>query len=216
MLTENEIFANLERAFQNADKSQTTNAPTISPKIPVKLAIDPITITMVTFNFFDNGPEKKVMWTNARYAMNLQIFDQTEPFTPSRDLLAYDFSVQLHTVEFFSRYLEARHPKQLDAYKAMIRDTYTMAQTYPDLLIGQPFSKQHGTSYAWGSILRTYTDDLGEFTAELLIDGTSFRDQGFTKPPARKNGKRQPDLISKYDPDSLWRTKSPRFARKTA
>ncbi len=216
MLTEDEIFANLEHALQNADKPQTTNAPTISPTIPDRLAIDPAAITMVTYNYFDNGHDTQVKWTAARHVMNLQIFDLTEAFTPSRDLAAYDFSVQLHTVEFFSRYLEARHPRQLAAYRDLINDTYSMAETYPDLMIGQPFSKRHGTSYAWGTILRTYTDDLGEFTAELVIDGTIIRDQGFMKPPSRKNGKRQPDLISKYDPDNLWRTKSPKFARTKA
>ena len=217
MLTEDEIFANLERILQEPEKSTTTDAPKITQPIPEKLVIDPTTVTMVTFNYFDNGPEKRITWTNARYVMNLQIFDKTEPFTPASDIAVFDFSVQMHTVEFFSRYLEGRHPAQSTAYRPLIHDTFSMTETYRDLLIGQPFSKRHGTSYAWGTTLRTWTDDLGEFTAELLIDGTSFRDQGFTPPPVRKNQTGKPPIaLSKYDPHSLWRTKNPRFARKPA
>lgn len=216
MLTEDEIFANLERALRG-ESTNTTKTTNSTPAIPDRLEITPNAVSLITFNYFDNGAEKRVTWTNARYVMNLQIFDITQPFTPSSDIALHDFSVQMHSIEFFSRYLEARHPAQLAAYKDIVQDTYSKVQVYPDMLIGQPFSKRHGTSYAWGTILKTWTDDLGEFAAELLIDGTSFRDQGFAPPPPRKNqGGTPPVGLSKWDPHGLWRTKNPKFARRKA
>jgi hypothetical protein len=213
LLTEDEIFASLDRTLQNGVAPITTSMPT--RPVSDRLEIEAQAVTLATFNLFDNGPDVRVTWAKARYVTNVQLFDLTEPFTPGGDLAVWDLSIQMHTIEFFSRYLDGRHPEQSQAYREIIQDTFSKADVYPDLLIGQPYSKRHGTSYAWGTILRTWTDDLGEFAAELLINGTSIRDQGFAPPPPRRNTvtANRPVMIGKYDPRGLWRVKNPKFAR---
>ena len=162
-------------------------------------------ITVMTFNFFDNG-DVKSKWVSARYAMNLQVFTLTEPFSPTADLAAWTGTVQLHSTSFVGRYLTARHEEHEPIARPIIAETDRLKDRYNDILLGQIISKNGGTHYEWGVMLRTFVDDLGEFGAELVHRDTIIPAQDFTT----INDPRRPKLkmVGRYDPLGLWQSKT--------
>lgn len=171
-------------------------------------------ITVLTFNFWDNGESVKSKWVSSRYVMNLQVFTLDTPFAPTAAVAAWTGAIQLFGTSFVGRYLTSRHPDHEPIARPILAETDKLAETYNDVLIGQVYSKSGGTHYEWGTMLRTYTDDLAEFGADLIHEGQTIRAQDFTTITDPKRPKLK--MVGKYDPRGLWQSKvrKPRTAKK--
>lgn len=185
------------------------------PKFPPASAI-----TMMTFNYFDNGPNGKQKWSSSRYVMNVQVFTHDKPFTPSRALAVWEGAVQLHDPDFFSNYTDQyweHHPgcitpEQMDSYRQIINETACLPKIEEGPLLGQFWSKSPGWEYHWGWLMRVRYDEFGEFVCEVFHDGEFWRIEHFEAVP-QEHGKTLPVMRGRHDPHKLWRkapTKRPR------
>src|SRR5918993_495952 len=66
-------------------------------------------ITLITYNLFDNGASHKTKWSSSRFAVSLQVFTLTTPFTPSPSLAAWTGTVQLLDPGFWHNYIAFKH-----------------------------------------------------------------------------------------------------------
>lgn len=199
----------LRRLHATLDETSTLDQP--HPLSIPETFPDVSEITMITFNFFDNGPNEKATWIKSRHAMNLQVFTRIEPFTPSSALAAWEGTIQLHSTSFVGRYLTAKFPREEEIARPMLLSTDSLDPSYTDVMIGQLFSKKGGTRYVWGTMLRTYTDEFGEMCAELLQGSHIVRDQGFT--PVCDTNRPTLKMVGRYDPHGLWQPGKRKFHR---
>ena len=205
-------------------EGESTTTPQPAPQEKERLFPEKETITLMTANFFDNASIEKEMWTTARHALNMQVFDLTEPFTPDEKSAAFFGTVQLHSPEYFARYLEAYRGRHKDAlseaewawYRALVHDTLDL-KTPPGVTppkLGQLYSKSSGTHYVWNHVVRVQWTEFGTIFAELfcgdsdplVIDLDQTVEKGKdTSPVAR----------GRYDPHTLWRRKERKKKSKT-
>src|SRR3954471_13096571 len=75
-------------------------APTPAPRACTIPAADKITVGNAYY--YDNGTAAK----NRRYMMNLQLFDQTEPFTPDHSIAAWKGYAVLRHPSVFNNWLD--------------------------------------------------------------------------------------------------------------
>jgi hypothetical protein len=179
------------------------------------------TITLMTFNYYDNGPDHKGKWSTSRYAMNVQVFTLDTPFTPSSKLAAWEGTVQLHEPYFFDRYTDqywSNHPDcispdQTALYKAVITETAGLPKMEEGPLLGQFWSKSSGWEYHWGSLMRVRYNEFGEFICEVFHDGETYLIDNFNAVP-QESGKSLPTMRGRHDPDKLWRKAPTKLSKK--
>jgi hypothetical protein len=169
-------------------------------------------ITVATFNFYDNGAGHKVKWSSGRYSMNVQLFTQTTPFTPSKALADWKGTIQLHDPGFWHNNVEAKHQQGIidkatyDRLTGMCQATYRdESKVHP--LIGTFVDKNSGTNYSWPFYARFWTDATsGDPAFELVMDEAMpviciWQDVK-TSPD-----KHLPILRGKFNPHGLWVSK---------
>jgi hypothetical protein len=214
-----DIFARLEADLENEipETIEVLADPENElPKFPPASAI-----TMMTFNYFDNGPDLKQTWSSSRYVMNVQVFTHDKPFTPSRALAVWEGAVQLHDPDFFDRYTDyywSEHsgcitPEQVASYRKIIRETADMPKVEEGPLLGQFWTKSHGWEYHWGSLIRVRYNQFGEFECDVFHDGASYRVEHFEVVP-HENDKLLPVMRGRHDPHKLWRKAPAKRSRK--
>jgi hypothetical protein len=213
-----DIFARLAEEASTADAiiQAESDSPVEAPGFPPASAI-----TLMTFNYYDNGPDRKVKWSASRYTMNVQVFTLDTPFTPSSKLAAWEGTVQLHEPYFFDNYTEhywSDHPDcispdQTALYKTVIAETAGMPKVEEGPLLGQFWSKSPGWEYHWGSLMRVHYNEFGEFVCEVYHDGETYLIDTFASVP-QENGKLLPVMRGRHDPGKLWRKASTRFSKK--
>jgi hypothetical protein len=199
-------LASMEATPLAAPCSTPVSAPTGMNGIP---AVSDITV--ITFNLFDNGENLKVKWTSSRFAVSMQIFTLTTPFTPSSSLAAWTGTVQLHDPGFWHNYIEFKHKEgkidqaTYDRLTAMSRDTYQDANKV-DPRIGTFLDKCHGTNYSWPYAVRFWFDQFGEPNLELSLDEVmpTIEIWETVKPVP---GKTLPVLRARHNPLNLWKPK---------
>jgi hypothetical protein len=175
-------------------------------------------ITVATFNFFDNGEDHKVKWSSARYSMNIQLFTQTQPFTPSYNLVDWYSTIQLHDQDFWIRYVEhkAETKKIDDETFEHLKAAY--ARTCTDYskgaLIGTVVDKNCGTNYAWPYFLRFWIDEFEEANLEVHLDDMlPVIDTWDAVKPVP--GKALPVLRASYNPLGFWKRKAPKGRKQS-
>jgi hypothetical protein len=210
-----DIFSKLKAQLQT---SQPQADLPIKPPDPTWLnGIPPLSmITVMTLNFFDNGSDRKVKWSSARYAMNIQMFTQTQPFTPSVSLAAWKGTIQLHDPDFWMRYVEHKKDKMdettFEHLKAIYVETF---KTFPDgTLLGTFTDKNSGTNYSWLYVMRFWFDEFDEPNLQICLDeAMPTIDVWETVVPVP--GQNLPVLRARHDPHKLWRRgRSPGKGRK--
>src|SRR4051812_25098735 len=108
------IAAALEEQPNHLDVDQTIN-------LDLPAAAD---ITVVTFNYYDNGEDVKSKWSSSRWALNWQFFTQKDPFIPNTNLAADYGTVQLHATDFWMSYIDDAGHKD-----KMSPETYAFCKT---------------------------------------------------------------------------------------
>jgi hypothetical protein len=187
-------------------------APLPSPTAPVqrRSALPGFAeITVANVYLFDNGVDAK--WR--RYVVNLQLFTETQPFTPDVTNAAYCGTAILRHPDVFgnvmAEYVREREdtfpqelwrPRYLDQIQRA--NALPTMSTMPDFpRIGQLEAQGAGRNYELGSLVRAHvTEHSGLNIDLLLLDGTipfvDFR----TNPP----GNKKPIAYASYDPHRLW------------
>lgn len=163
------------------------------------------TITAATFSVFDNGelpaPGEKYRWSKRRFAITMQLFEQTEPFRPTKSSASIQCTVQMSTPLGFMMYVEDRlmnaMPKESYEFMRMLADD---SENKPDALIGLVFDKKSGTHYHWDHLLRFLPDEDG-YSLECLFRGEMRVIDNFV--PVNKMNPSDPILFAKYDPNKL-------------
>ncbi|MPR11805.1 hypothetical protein [Microvirga tunisiensis] len=210
----NDIFSALEQ--QLAILNGTTSfIPSISvaPQPSGLNGIPPVSdITVATFNHFDNGPAHKTKWSSSRYAMNLQFFTQTAPFTPSAGLAAWKGTVQLLEPDFWFSYVEFKHDEgKIDAETfAYLRAAYeTTLRNYPgNVLLGTFTDKNSGTHYSWPYFVRFFYDKFEEANLEVWLDEQLPTIIAW-EPVPQVPDQFLPIIRSRYNPHNLWKSGRP-------
>ncbi|MDR7039768.1 hypothetical protein J2X36_004546 [Methylobacterium sp. BE186] len=171
-------------------------------------------LTLATINYYDNGPDIRGKWSSSRYALNWQMFDRTDPFTPSSRLAVWSGATQMHEPGFFEHYLEAKLHLDLMGvacrlfYKDLVTETLKMPKIKdkPAPMLGQFISKYPGSVYHYGAVTRMSWDEFDELTVELFLEqslhATILVDQIANNLKDPKNL-----LRGRYDPKGLWRGK---------
>ncbi|MGO4526673.1 hypothetical protein AB4097_17650 [Microvirga sp. 2MCAF35] len=213
-----DIFARLAEEASMVDASAEAEANTCleTSSFPPTNAI-----TLMTFNYYDNGPGGKPKWSASRYAMNVQVFTLDTPFTPSSKLAAWEGTVQMHDPDFFDNYTDhywSEHSDcitadQIALYKAVIAETAAMPKVEEGPLLGQFWSKSPGWEYHWGSLIRVHYNAFGEFVCEVFHDGETYLIDTFASVP-RESGKSLPIMRGRHDPGKLWRKAPPKPSKK--
>ena len=186
-------------------------AATTNPKLVVPA---PSTITLITANYYDNGPREKVRFDSSQHTMNLQLFCVATPFTPAKNLVAWEGTLQLHEPGYMSRYTESYLN---DFSEKMTREQRRRInlicldseerKTGQEPLIGVFVNKgkfKGGTTYLWDNFARTYWTDTG-MKLEIWIQGTKF--EIFEFDTVNDRIANPPKLRGRYDPDNLWISK---------
>ncbi|SEH89184.1 hypothetical protein SAMN02799636_04315 [Methylobacterium sp. 275MFSha3.1] len=185
-------------------------------EIPTHGFPTPAEITLATINYYDNGPEIRGKWHGSRYALNWQMFTQTQPFTPSSLLSAWSGATQMHDPDFFARYLEQKgHAEKMGEpcwqfYRSLYDETFAMrdngcATALP--LLGQFISKYPGTTVHYGCVARMWWDEFEELIAEVFLDQTLFATIEVNR--VANNAKDPKNLLrGHYDPLKLWRSRN--------
>lgn len=215
-----DLFAKLVAEIEGEAPAQVVEAP-ILPDEPLFPSKD--TITLMTANLFENTHLPRELWMQARHALNIQVFDRREPFTPDARLAVFTGTVQLHTPEFFSSYLEqyrGRHKEAVsnEAWQYYKNLTHRTLDIQPDAgcpapKLGQLYSKTNGTHYVWNHIVRLQWTTYATF-AELFCDDDEPIVIDLTE-PAQKKHENEPILRGRYDPHTLWRRKTQKKKAKT-
>ena len=166
-----DMFSKLEEQLQT---SKPHSKPSSRPADPTWLNGIPhaSSITVMTFNHFDNGQDHKQKWSSARYTMNIQMFTQTEPFTPSASLAAWRGTIQLHEPDFWMRYVEYKKGKMDEATFERLKGIYVETfKTYPEgALLGTFSDKNSGTNYSWPYAMRFWFDEFDEPNLQIFLD----------------------------------------------
>lgn len=176
----------------------------------------PSEITLATINYYDNGPETRGKWHSSRFALNWQMFTQTQPFTPSSRLSAWSGATQMHDPDFFAHYLEQKgHAEKMGEqcwrfYRGLYDNSFKMhddgrATALP--LLGQFISKYPGTTVHYGCVARMWWDEFEELTAEIFLDQTLFATIDVNR--VANNIKDPKNLLrGHHDPMKLWRSRN--------
>jgi hypothetical protein len=174
------------------------------------------TVTVATFNLFDNGADQKVKWSSARYSMNIQLFTQTTPFTPSVQLADWYSTVQLHDPDFWISYIDHKaNDKKIDqpTYDSLKAAYYSTYNDHPKTaLMGTVTDKNYGTNYSWPYYLRFWYDEFNEPNLEVYLDDKlpTIDIWDAVKPV---EGKVLPILRARYNPLGLWKARKARATR---
>ena len=171
-------------------------------------------ITLITYNLFDNGASHETKWSSSRFAVSLQVFTLTTPFTPSPSLAAWTGTVQLLDPEFWHNYITFKHEEgkidqvTFDRLTEMYRATYQDANK-SDASIGTFVDKSHGTAYSWLYFVRFWTNPFGEPVLELSLDEVMPHIDVW-ETVKQVPGKNLPILRARYNPHGLWVAKRPK------
>jgi hypothetical protein len=212
----NPLFTQLRQQLAGgiipAAKPVPTTSPTGLNGIPLVSQI-----TVATFNFFDNGEDHKVKWSSARYSMNVQLFTQTQQFTPSLGLVAWYSTIQLHDADFWIRYVEHKAgTKKIDEDTfARLKEVYRKTCTdYPKgALIGTVVDKHCGTNYAWPYFLLFWIDEFEEANLEVHLDDMLPVIDAW-ETVKQVPGKSFPILRARYNPLGLWKRSTPKWRKQ--
>jgi hypothetical protein len=189
-------------------ESPATNTDAIKrPSLPSANSI-----TLVTANYYNNGPKEKLRWDSAQHAMNIQFFTKTTPFTPTYSDVAWSGAVQLQPLDYFDRKLYAMmqdDPEnmtgaQYERYREIIRETIGMPRLGDGPLLGVFVTKSPGTCYHYYTCMRVTWNDLDEMICEIFLeDDTKITIRDFST-VKKRNGVRDPDMRGRHDPLNLW------------
>jgi hypothetical protein len=208
-----DIFSALEARLASMEATPSA-IPSLTPVLaPTDMNGIPAVsdITVIKFNLFDNGENLKVKWTSSRFAVSMQVFTRTTPFTPSSSLAAWTGTVQLHDPGFWHNYIEFKHKEgkidqaTYDRLIAMNRDTYRDPNK-TDPRIGTFMDKRHGTNYSWPYAICFWFDPFGEPNLELSLDEV-MPTIDIWETVKQVPGKTLPILRARHNPLNLWKPK---------
>lgn len=189
------------------DAGELTDAPSLP-------AFDEV--TMITVNLFDNGVSKK----NKRWGINLQVFTETQPFTPHKRLAAWDGCCGvMRDPAIYDRwllgYIQDHPPGTLSREQAeritgaIIRAGKIPCQP-PFPVVGTPMKSIGGKTIYWDSFVTLYQTRDEELKVEIFMPGGRI---AIELEEVVKKKAAEPGYRGVYDPHHLWVSKMSRRAK---